>query len=725
MPHAKLLSILLVLSLVLAGVTALADVPTQMSYQGRLTDSLGDPVADGDYLIQFSIYNVESSGDPLWTSGYQTVSVSSGSFTYYLGTAPPLPDSIFVAGATLYLGIKVDADDEMTPRTALVSSPFSFQSLRSDSSGHALGIADDIVTSSKIANGTIQFEDIGANSAAEEQVIKRVGGVWIAADDETGSGGDSDWVINGNDMYSNVSGDVGVGTTTPVSKLHVDGTLRVDGMATIGEDNTNGTVWGIVAGHQNVADEWGAGVLGGAFNEAHGEYSAVAGGLNNFAMGDYSFVGGGGDVQQTDSNVAVGNYSSIVGGHKNRAGSSYATVGGGSGNQANGLSSVISGGSGSAANGDNSAVGGGKNNYAYAKYSTVAGGYFNACEDSCSFVGGGDFNRASQAYALVGGGHYNRANGAYSVVVGGGGPLAADSNSASGTRSFVGGGYRNSAVSSHSVIVGGESNEASDYHTFVGGGQNNEATASHATVSGGFSNVATLESSVVGGGWDNTASGLRSCIPGGANNSATGEATFAAGTGCSATGGFAFALGRAANASHDNSFVWSDGTSASSERTSQFKIEASGGVKLQVSGSVDFEFRSVTSPFAVLTCSNGAYLSYSGTWTNSSSRNLKENFTEIDRQELLDKIAALSITRWNYKTDNEGVTHIGPVAEDFYDAFAIGEGAGIAAMDESGIALAAIQELTRRNELQQEEIKTLKEQLAEMQKLLKQLLKGE
>ncbi|MCD4735301.1 MAG: tail fiber domain-containing protein [Bacteroidales bacterium] len=40
-----------------------------------------------------------------------------------------------------------------------------------------------------------------------------------------GGGSDGDWTLNGNDMYSAVSGNVGIGTTSPVSKLNVIGSV--------------------------------------------------------------------------------------------------------------------------------------------------------------------------------------------------------------------------------------------------------------------------------------------------------------------------------------------------------------------------------------------------------------------------------------------------------------------------------------------------------------------
>ena len=97
---------------------------------------------------------------------------------------------------------------------------------------------------------------------------------------------------------------------------------------------------------------------------------------------------------------------------------------------------------------------------------------------------------------------------------------------------------------------------------------------------------------------------------------------------------------------------------------------------------------------------NGAYLSTGGTWTNGSSRDFKEDFEELNGEEILNKIDNLSVTKWKYKGTNE--THIGPIAEEFKAQFNLGvkeDDKHISTIDASGIALKAIQMLRKENNI--------------------------
>jgi hypothetical protein len=84
-----------------------------------------------------------------------------------------------------------------------------------------------------------------------------------------------------------------------------------------------------------------------------------------------------------------------------------------------------------------------------------------------------------------------------------------------------------------------------------------------------------------------------------------------------------------------------------------------------------------------------------GTLTGASSRTVKENFRIIDKEDILEKIAHLNISRWTYINEHDkGTTHIGPIAEEWKEAFGTGENEKVIPLiDESGIALAGVQGL--------------------------------
>ncbi|MCK5232828.1 MAG: hypothetical protein KAR13_21320, partial [Desulfobulbaceae bacterium] len=107
-----------------------ADVPQSINYQGYLTDSGGNAVADGDYLMGFSIYNVFTGGTSLWSEA-QTVAVTNGIYDVILGQPGNLLDPDDFDGE-LYLGITVGTDDEMTPRQKLTSTPFAMKAAKAD-----------------------------------------------------------------------------------------------------------------------------------------------------------------------------------------------------------------------------------------------------------------------------------------------------------------------------------------------------------------------------------------------------------------------------------------------------------------------------------------------------------------------------------------------------------------------------------------------------------------
>jgi hypothetical protein len=345
-------------------------------------------------------------------------------------------------------------------------------------------------------------------------------------------------------------------------------------------------------------------------------------------------------------------------------------------------------------------VGGGANNDAQAKYATIAGGgpsdegnpftTNNVVTDDYGTIGGGGGNQAGDdagttadaAYATVGGGHQNTASDLYATVGGGffneaSGYAATvgggEDNTASGTFATISGGQNNAADADYATVAGGYSHTASGYAATVAGGYDNTASTPYATIGGGSGNTAGASGATIGGGTGNTAGGLYSTVGGGSSNTATGD--------------YSFAAGQAASATHDNSFVWSDNSGAgTSANTNTFNIWASNGVYL-----------------------NGALHA-------ASDRNKKENFEPVDSRDVLAKVAALPMSTWNYKTEDGGYRHMGPMGQDFRAAFGLGtDDKHITTVDADGVALAAIQGLNLRLEEKEAEIRALRQDNASLE----------
>jgi hypothetical protein len=120
--------------------------------------------------------------------------------------------------------------------------------------------------------------------------------------------------------------------------------------------------------------------------------------------------------------------------------------------------------------------------------------------------------------------------------------------------------------------------------------------------------------------------------------------------------------------------------------------------------------------YAIL-AAGGANLDAAGTtWSNASDKNIKCNFTGLNPGDVLDKICALPITQWSYKS-NEMVKHIGPMAQDFYQLFGLGQDdITISTIDPAGIALVGVQELTRRNKELEKKVEELVKRIEALEK---------
>jgi hypothetical protein len=108
---------------------------------------------------------------------------------------------------------------------------------------------------------------------------------------------------------------------------------------------------------------------------------------------------------------------------------------------------------------------------------------------------------------------------------------------------------------------------------------------------------------------------------------------------------------------------------------------------------------------------------------NVSDRNTKENFEPIDPADVLDRVMSMPISTWNYKGQGDSIRHMGPMAQDFWPAFGLGDDAlRISTIDADGVALAAIQGLgnrlhdtQRQLDLQVTEVAALRQEITQQE----------
>jgi hypothetical protein len=185
-------------------------IGTAFTYQGRLIDA--NNAADGEYDFQFKLFDANSDGNQLGADvNKPEVDVIDGYFTVELDFGI---DSNLFNGDERWLDIGVrpgDLDDPnvyttLSPRQAITPTPYA---------------------------------------------IYAGGGV----------GADSDWIISGNDMYSGVSGNVGIGTTNPTDKLDVVGNInssesyKLDGNTVLANTGSRNIFVGEDAGVINIGSD--------------------------------------------------------------------------------------------------------------------------------------------------------------------------------------------------------------------------------------------------------------------------------------------------------------------------------------------------------------------------------------------------------------------------------------------------------------------------------------
>jgi len=546
---------------------------------------------------------------------------------------------------------------------------------------------------------------------------------------------------------------------------------NVRGAVVAGGNAPAGPVSGFGAGDFHAVFD-SDGVIGGGFGNKVGTdngdpddapFATVAGGVFNGAA-SYAATAAGGD-----GNFAGGSHSSVVGGFGNRAMGANTFVGGGVQNANHGSAATISGGFGNRidAFGSGSTIGGGSTNRIVAFDSTISGGLENTIESGYrATIGGGEHNTIQEGAgdSTIGGGFYNMiGTNAGVATIGGGGNNRILPNGQFGT---IPGGYLNTAA--NMAFAAGFRAKANHTGSFVWSDSQNTDFAST-----GFNQFLLRAAGGVG---INTATPGAMLQVGDANTpNSQGMIRLAsrAGIGAAtrhwdigvpeddfATAGkfFSFVIDDPQLGADPEVVVrWDTGNVGIgvTEPSSRLHVGA-GGVrcemglnqKFSLGGNGSFEIDApgiLGGRFIVQNGGNvgigtanpqqklhviGNIVASGSICANNgincaSDRNVKAGFKPVDSKAILEKVAAMPITRWHY-TNDTGTAHLGPIAQDFHAAFGVGpDDKHITTIDADGVALAAIQGLNQKLEeklsAREARIEALETTVAQLKELLTKL----
>lgn len=247
---------------------ALADVPTRMSVQGRLTNAAGAPVPPGFKNFTFKIFDASSGGIQIWPIGPGETQLlttdNNGLWNAGLGAITPLTEDVFLS-PTRWLEVTVDdgaTPIETLPRIELRTGPYAYRAATSEQADSLAGfsifqLADRFVdTSGDVMTGPLhnlhKTEDGPANidvenvNDAHSPWWNNFQGVWGVQADAQGDDdywtigvaamaiGDNSYIEGNRGVFTNAGGanSVNIGIE---SQTLLDGTANYSGYFTAGD----------------------------------------------------------------------------------------------------------------------------------------------------------------------------------------------------------------------------------------------------------------------------------------------------------------------------------------------------------------------------------------------------------------------------------------------------------------------------------------------------------
>lgn len=428
-------------------------------------------------------------------------------------------------------------------------------------------------------------------------------------------------------------------------------------------------------------------------------YEVNARGTGSLASGYYTYAGGDYSVAMGEGSRALSHYSVAMG--ENAIASDYNAVAMGSYVTASGWGAVAMG---------NGAIASGGGSFATGS-ATKATGHFSVAMGSNSEANG----ESSVAF-----GKNNKANGPGSTALGLSTTALGTSSTALGQSTVANG--INATAMGFSTLAAGTSSLAAG-NSAIANGQSAVALGTNVTAGADYS-LATGQNSFATGlgamamGWYNTSGSERS-VSVGSVNSVTAPFAFGIGSLLNVAGTYATAMGT-------RMIIPDYAPGSFGIGDLEYSTNPVDHTILAVPNQMVTRFRGGYFFMSSANAPNGTESQRTGvkinpgqnSWSAISDVRLKEKFEPVNGEDILDKIAGMPLTTWNYKgQDAKTFRHYGPMAQDFFAAFGkdrygmIGCDTLINQQDFLGVNLVAIQALEKRTATYKEENKQLKEQV--------------
>ena len=319
-------------------------------------------------------------------------------------------------------------------------------------------------------------------------------------------------------------------------------------------------------------------------------------------------------------------------------------------------------------------------------HNTTASGHYSFASSTNALASGngsfamGDHAEATAANAAAVG-YRTRASGSASVGMG-------DQSEATAAGAFAVG-FKSMANGSASVAMGNLS-EATGAASFAAG-SGAKALGEKSTAIGGLSQALGSYSLAMRAGKAQASGSIAIgdlTVASGVNAIALGYSAVASGVGSMALGHYSSTNGKW------YSFVFGDASAGATEVKAvvdnQFVVRAQKfwlGTNSNVTATAN----------RFIETSTGAYLSTGGAWVSSSDSTKKHRWQDVDGEDVLTRLVAMPIRSWSYREEGDSVRHVGPTAQDFRNAFGLGDtDKAIASVDADGVSLAGIKALVQR-----------------------------